>query len=171
VGNRMPLLDPAREGYRFCLAKYQVGAVGAAADATLPRIICGPCALADQLKWSLRVTVLSRRVWHDLGRLTVGETLQFAQTTLGVTAGARGESAERELLRALMLAYPRPTVCFRCRYRRARLLIGRDFRIASRPSRGVHYIFRSQAAAGTATANSVSARHAFLGPGERIATA
>ncbi len=58
------------EGYRFCLAKYQVGAIGAGAlTPQLPRIICRAMrACAGQLKWSLlRYGPVEPRVWQDLG--------------------------------------------------------------------------------------------------------
>lgn len=139
------------EGYRFCLAKYEVGAIGATAlTPQLPRIVCRAMrACAGQLKWSLlRYGPIEQRVWRDLGGLYVlAEALQFAQTTLWVYRGARGESSpERELLRALMLAVSAPDGLLPVEIEIVERVIADlagGFRIASRPSTGVHYIFET----------------------------
>jgi hypothetical protein len=138
------------EGYRFCLAKYEVGAVGAAAlTPQLPRIICRAMrACTGQLKWSLlRYGPVEPRVWHDLGALySLAEALQLSQVTLSVYRGAKGESSpERELLRALMLAVSAPDGLLPVQIEIAERVIAQlagSFRIASRPSRAVHYIFQ-----------------------------
>ena len=108
-----PIGPSSREGYRFCLSKYEVGAVGAAVlKPHLPRITCRAMrACAGQLKWALlRYGPVEPRVWHDLGGLyLLAESLQFAQVSLSVYRGAKGESSpEREFLRALMLAVSSP---------------------------------------------------------------
>lgn len=165
------------EGYRFCLAKYEVGAVGATAlTPQLPRIICRAMrACAGQLKWSLlRYGPIEGRVWHDLGGLyLLAEALQFAQTTLGVYRGAKGESSpERELLRALMLAVSAPDGLLPVQIEIAERVIAQwagSFRIASRPSAGVHYIFQvsGERPPGRLPANSrIRSGMRFFGPGE-----
>ena len=97
------------EGYRFCLAKYEVGAVGAAAlKPNLPRITARALrACTGQLKWTLlRYGPVEPRVWQDLGALyLLAETLEFSRAKLSMYRGAKGESSpEREFLHALMLA-------------------------------------------------------------------
>jgi hypothetical protein len=165
------------EGYRFCLAKYQVGAVGAAAlTPQLPRIICRAMrACAGQLKWSLlRYGPVEPRVWHDLGGLyLLAEALQFARTTLGVYRGAKGESSpERELLRALMLSVSAPDGLLPLQIEIAERVIAQwagDFRIASRPSKGVHYIFQvsGEHPPGRLPTNSrIRSGMRFFGPGD-----
>ena len=165
------------EGYRFCLAKYQVGAVGASAlTPQLPRIICRAMrACAGQLKWSLlRYGPVESRVWHDLGSLyLLAEVLQFAHTTLGVYRGAKGESSpERELLRALMLAASAPDGLLPVQIEIGERVIAQlagSFRIALRPSAGVHYIFQvpGEEPPGRLPANSrIRSSTRFFGPGD-----
>jgi hypothetical protein len=60
------------EGYRFCLAHYQIGAAGAARlKPHLPRIVC--CALdacAAQAKWALfRRNAIGERLWREIAEL------------------------------------------------------------------------------------------------------
>jgi hypothetical protein len=165
------------EGYRFCLAKYEVGAVGAAAlKPQLPRIICRAMrACSAQLKWSLlRYGPVEPRVWHDLGGLyLLSEALQLTQTAVGVYRGAKGESSpERELLRALMLAVSAPDGLLPVQIEIAERVVAQlasGFRIAPRPSRGVHYIFEpaGENAPGRLPANSrIRSGMRFFGPGE-----
>jgi len=165
------------EGYRFCLAKYEVGAVGAAAlTPQLARIICRAMrACAGQLKWSLlRYGPVEGRVWHDLGALyLLAETLQLARSTLGVYRGAKGESSpERELLRALMLAVSAPDGLLPQQIEMAERVIAGlagSFRIASRPSKAVHYIFQvsGEHPPGRLPANARLTRGMrFFGPGD-----
>jgi len=137
------------EGYRFCLAKYEVGAVGASAlKPQLPRITCrGMRACSAQLKWTLlRYGPVDPQVWQDLGGMyLLAESFGFAQATLGIYRGARGESSpERELLRALMLAVSSPDGLLPAQIEIAERVIAQLaglFRLAPRPARGVHYIF------------------------------
>ena len=137
------------EGYRFCLAKYEVGAVGAGAlKPQLPRITCRAMrACTGQLKCTLlRYGPVEPRVWQDLGGMyLLAESLRFAQSTLGVYRGAKGESSpERELLRALMLAVSSPDALLPAQIEiaeRVSAQLADRFRMAPRPARGVHYIF------------------------------
>jgi hypothetical protein len=165
------------EGYRFCLAKYEVGAVGSAAlTPQLPRIISRAMrACAGQLKWSLlRYGPVEAQVWHDLGALYVlAEALQLTQTRLSVYRGGKGESSpEREMLRALMLAVSAPDGLLPAQIEIADRVIAAlagSFRIASRPSRAVHYIFHvsGEHAPGRLPANTrLVPGMRFFGPGD-----
>ena len=137
------------EGYRFCLAKYEVGAVGAAAlKPHLRRITCRALrACAGQIKWTLlRYGPVEPRVWHNLGGLyLLAESQQFAQLNLHVYRGAKGESSpEREFLHALMLAVSSPDGLLPAQIDIADRVIAQlasNFRIASRPAKGIHYVF------------------------------
>ena len=91
------------EGYRFCLAKYEIGAVGAAAlKPSLPKIAGRALrALSGQLKWSLlRYGPVEQHVWQHLARIySAADTLGFAPWLLSLYRGERREStAEREFL-------------------------------------------------------------------------
>jgi len=101
------------EGYRFCLAKYEIGAVGAAAlKPSLPKIAGRALrASSAQLKWSLlRYGPVERQVWEHLARIySAADALGFAPWLLSLYRGERREStAEREFLRPLMLAVSAP---------------------------------------------------------------
>ncbi|PWT75652.1 MAG: hypothetical protein C5B46_02385 [Proteobacteria bacterium] len=137
------------EGYRFCLAKYEVGAVGAAAlKPQLARITCrGLRACTGQLKWTLlRYGPVERRVWQDIGALyLLAETMQFASVRLGVYRGAKGESsAEREFVHALMLAMSSADGLLPQQIDIADRLIVHlleYFRVARSSSKGLHWVF------------------------------
>ena len=137
------------EGYRFCLAKYEVGAVGAAAlKPHLRRITCRALrACAGQIKWTLmRYGPVEAHVWHALGSLyLLAESQQFTQLSLHVYRGAKGESSpEREFLRALMLAVSSPDGLLPVQIDIAEGFIAQlaaNFLLASRPGKGVHYVF------------------------------
>ncbi len=137
------------EAYRFCLSKYEVGAVGAAVlKPQLPRLTCRAMrACAGQLKWTLlRYGPVEPRIWHDLGGLyLLAESLQFAQVSLNVYRGAKGESSpEREFLRALMLAVSSPDGLLPLQIEIAERLIAQlatSFRIGLHPAKGIYYLF------------------------------
>ena len=137
------------EGYRFCLAKYEVGAVGAAAlKAYLPRITCRAMrSCAGRIKWTLlHYGPIDPQVWQDLGSLyLLSESLQFSRSTLRVYRGAQGEStAEREFLRALMLPVSAPDGLFPIQIEIAERIVAQvaaGFQIAPRPAPGIHFIF------------------------------
>ena len=136
------------DGYRFCLAKYEVGAVGSAAlKPFLPRIICRATrACNGQVKWALlRYAQVHPRVWRDLGALYfLAESLQLAQTSVTVYRGASGDSTpERELLRPLMLAMSAPEMLLPIQIEIAERVIAQlapSFRIAARPAPGIHFM-------------------------------
>ena len=101
------------EGYRFCLAKFEVGAVGSAAlKPSLPKIAGRALrACGAQLKWSLlRYGPVDRQIWENLARLyTASEALGFGPWLLNLYRGEKRETtAEREFLRPLMLAISSP---------------------------------------------------------------
>lgn len=137
------------EGYRFCLAKYEVGAVGAAAlKPHLSRITCRALrACTGRLKWTLlRYGPVEPRVWQDIGALyLLAVTLQFARAKLSVYRGAKGESsAEREFLHALILAMSSADGLLPQQIDIADRIIAHlsdSFRVAARPGRGVHWVF------------------------------
>lgn len=142
-------LTEVATGYRFCLAKYEVGAVGAQPlKAQLPLITCRAMrALAEQLKWTLlRYGAVETGVWTDLGSLyKLGESLQFAQSAIQLYRGAeRTSSPEREFLAALMLAASSPDGLLPQQIEVAWRVIdhlAQYFRIAASPSAGAYYVF------------------------------
>lgn len=137
------------DGYRFCLAKYEVGAIGAATlKPYIPRIICrGMRSCLGQVKWTyLRYAQVHPRVWRDLGALfTLAESLQVAQTGVTVYRAARGDSTpEREFLRPLMLTMGAPETLLPVQIEIAERVIASlaaSFRVAPRPQPGIHYVF------------------------------
>ncbi|MEO8630090.1 MAG: hypothetical protein ABI612_18635, partial [Betaproteobacteria bacterium] len=137
------------EGYRFCLAKYEVGAVGSPAlKPYLPRITCRALrSCAERLKWTLfQYSPIDPQVWQDLGSLyQLAESLQFSRTSLRVYRGAKSEStAERELLRALMLAISVPEGLFAVQIQLTERIVEQlsgQFLIAPRPAPGIHFNF------------------------------
>ena len=170
------------EGYRFCLSKYEVGAVGAAVlKPHLPRITCRAMrACAGQLKWALlRYGPVEARVWHDLGSLyLLAESLQFAQVNLSVYRGAKGESSpEREFLRALMLAVSSPDGLLPLQIDIAERLVAQlasGFSIGLRPATGIHYMFdlSGERPPGRLRASAaLTPRVRCFGPGEAAAQA
>jgi hypothetical protein len=99
------------EAYRFCLAKYQVGAVGAAKlKPYLARMIC--CALdagAAQVKWSLfRRSILPRELWRELAELYQIAIALKLETTSCVTPKQTQSTPQHAFLVPLMLAVSAP---------------------------------------------------------------
>lgn len=135
------------EGYRFCLAQYQVGAAGASAiKPHLHRITCRALrACAAQLKWMLlRYGPVEQRLWQELGSLyRLSESLQFAQTSSPIYPHSES-SPERELLRAAMLAVSSPDALSPLQIEIAEHIIAHvaeKFRMSARPSAGICYVF------------------------------
>jgi hypothetical protein len=101
------------DGYRFCLAKYEVGAMGASAlRVHLPRITTRALrGYGGQLKWALlRYGPSERRIWEGVGQLYVAaQSLGCLRDLLVMYRGAADSStAERECLKVLMLAVSAP---------------------------------------------------------------
>jgi hypothetical protein len=136
------------EGYRFCLAKFEVGAVGSAAlKPSLPKIAGRALrACCAQLKWSLlRYGPVDRQIWENLARLyTAAEALGFGPWLLNLYRGEKGEtSAEREFLRPLMLAISSPDGLLPIQIELADRVIAHccdAFVISSQPGRELHYV-------------------------------
>jgi len=168
------------EGYRFCLAKFEVGAVGAAAlKPALPKV-AGRALRASgaQFKWSLlHYRPSEQELWENLARLyTAAEALGFAPWLLNLYRGERREtSCERELLRPLMLAVSAPDGLLPMQIELAERIIAQctdAFTLSSRPGPGLHYVTDLAAAAppGRLSPNvTLNPQTRFFGPGEGAA--
>ena len=136
------------EGYRFCLAKFEVGAVGSAAlKPSLPKIAGRALrACGAQLKWSLlRYGPVDRQIWENLARLyTASEALGFGPWLLNLYRGEKRETtAEREFLRPLMLAISSPDGLLPIQIELADRIIAHccdAYVISSQPARELHYV-------------------------------
>jgi hypothetical protein len=136
------------EGYRFCLAKFEIGAVGAAAiKPSLPKITGRALrACGAQFKWSLlRYGPVDRTIWQSLARLyTAAEALGFAPLLLNLYRGEKREtSAAREFLRPLMLAVSAPDGLLPIQIELADRIVAHlsdDFAISSEPGKQLHYV-------------------------------
>jgi len=136
------------EGYRYCLAKFEVGAVGAAAlKPSLPKIAGRALrACSAQLKWSLlRYGPVEREIWETLARVyAAAEALGFAPQPLNLYRGEKREtSAEQEFLRPLMLAVSAPDGLLPIQIELADRVIAcfsDAFAIASAPGTQLHYV-------------------------------
>lgn len=101
------------QGYRYCLAKYEVGADTIGSLTPVLPVICARAlrTRAARLKWSyLRYRPLEPRQWSELAALyLLAETNGFVLQVLPLYRGAAQDScAEREFLRALVLAISSP---------------------------------------------------------------
>jgi hypothetical protein len=168
------------EGYRHCLARFEIGAVGAAAlKPSLPKIAGRALrACGSQLKWSLlRYGPVERSLWEQLARLyTAAEALGFAPWLLTLYRGERRDSStEREFLRPLMLAVSAPDGLLPIQVELADRLIAQcadAFALANRPGDGLHYITDLAAAfppGRISPSMSVSPQTRFFGPGDAAA--
>jgi hypothetical protein len=170
-------LTQLAEGYRFCLARFEVGAVGAAAlKPALPKIAGRALrAYAAQLKWSLlRYGPVERGLWDQLARLyAAAEALGFAPWLLTLYRGERRDtSTEREFLRPMMLAVSAPDGLLPIQVELADRLMAQcsdAFVLASRPGDGLHYLtdLTSAFPPGRISPNlTVSPQTRFFGPGD-----
>jgi hypothetical protein len=173
-------LTQLAEGYRHCLARFEIGAVGAAAlKPSLPKIAARALrACGSQLKWSLlRYGPVERSLWEQLARLyTAAEALGFAPWLLTLYRGERRDSStEREFLRPLMLAVSAPDGLLPIQVELADRLIAQcadAFVLANRPSEGLHYITDLAAAfppGRISPSMTVSPQTRFFGPGDAAA--
>ena len=163
------------DGYRLCLAEYQMGAKGAPAlKSMLPEIACRAIrACAAQVKWLLfRHGPIEQRLWQEIGGIyRLAETLGFARTESKVTAQIKS-TVERELLRAAMLAVSSPDALVPVQIEIADRIIDRlsaSFRLQARPSPGTFYVFdlASSRAPGRLSAIPASdSETCCFGPGE-----
>ncbi len=165
------------EGYRFCLAKFEVGAVGSAAlKPSLPKIAGRALrACGAQFKWSLlRYGPVDRQIWENLARLyTASEALGFGPWLLKLYRGEQRETtAEREFLRPLMLAISSPDGLLPIQIELADRVIAHcsdAYVISAQPGKELHYV--SDLAAAFPPGPHFSAYHgdaadALLRPGE-----
>lgn len=173
-------LTQLAEGYRYCLARFEVGAIGAAAlKPSLPKIAGRALrACSAQLKWSLlRYGPVERALWEHLARLyNAAEALGFAPWLLTLYRGERRDSsAEREFLRPLMLAVSAPDGLLPIQVELADRLIGQcsdAFVLSARPGDGLHYITDLAAAfppGRIAPSLTISPQTRFFGPGDAAA--
>lgn len=165
------------EGYRFCLAKFEVGAVGAAAlKPSLPKIAGRALrACGAQLKWSLlRYGPVDRQIWENLARLyTAAEALGFGPWLLNLYRGEKRETtAEREFLRPLMLAVSSPDGLLPIQIELADRVIAHcsdAYAISADPGRALHYVSDLAAAFPPGRISpriTVTPRTRFFGPAE-----
>ncbi len=170
-------LTQLAEGYRFCLAQFEVGAIGAAAlKPSLPKIAARALrAYAQQLKWSLlRYGPIERDVWENLARLyNAAETLGFAPWLLTPYRGERSDtSSEREFLRPLLLAVSSPDGLQPIQIELADRLIARcsdAFVLSPKPMDGLHYTTDLTAAfppGRISPSVTVTVQTRFFGPGD-----
>jgi len=134
------------EAHRFCLAKWQVGAVGASGlKPHLPKIICLALrACANQLKWALfRHGPVNPHLWRELGelyRLAEGALLTGTVTTL---TRENETTDEREFLRAMVLAASSPDALSPMQIQIVDTLIASfvsHFRLSQLPGPGTFYV-------------------------------
>lgn len=134
------------EAHRFCLAKWQVGAVGAAGlKPHLPRIICRALrACSAQLKWALfRHGPVSAELWRELGELyRLADGAQLARTMISLGPDQES-SVEREFLSAAVLAASSPDALTAVQIEIADRIIARlasHFRLSKQPGPGTFYV-------------------------------
>jgi hypothetical protein len=101
------------QGYRYCLAKFEVGAEGSGELAgLLPLMTARAVRLcAARLKWSyLRYRPPEPRLWEEINRLyLLADAADYARASVSLYRGAANESSvELEFLKALMLAAASP---------------------------------------------------------------
>jgi hypothetical protein len=165
------------EGYRFCLAKFEVGAVGSAAlKPALPKIAGRALrACGAQLKWSLlRYGPVDRQIWENLARLyTASEALGFGPWLQNLYRGEKRETtAEREFLRPLMLAISSPDGLLPIQIELADRIIAHccdAYVISAQSGKDLHYVSDLAAAfpPGRISARiNVTPQTRFFGPAE-----
>jgi hypothetical protein len=171
------LCQQLADGYRFCLAKYEVGAIGASAlRQHLPRITARAArAYGGQLKWSLlRYGPIEGRIWEGLGQLYVAaQSLGFLAEPLVLYRGAAGRSSpEHEFLKVLMLAVSSPDGLLPIQLDIAERLVARfapELVASRRAGEGLHYVFDLAAArppGRLARISGLPPSTLFFGPGK-----
>lgn len=163
------------DGYRLCLAEYQMGAKGAPAlKSVLPEIACRAIrACAVQMKWLLlRHGPIEQRLWQEIGSIyRLAKTLGFATTETKVTAQVKS-TVERELLRTAMLAVSSPDSLLPVQIEIADRVIDRlsaSFRLQARPSPGIFYVLDltgSRAPGRLSAIPSAESETCCFGPGD-----
>jgi hypothetical protein len=164
------------DGYRLCLAKYEVGALGAGAlRQHLPRITSRALrAYGGQLKWSLlHYGPSERRIWEGLGQLYVaGQSLGFLSEPLTLYRGSAAQtSTQQELLKVLMLAVSAPDGLLPIQVDIAERLITRcapNLACSRQAADRLHYIFdlaSGQPPGRLARISGLPASTLYFGPG------
>ena len=170
------LCQQLADGYRFCLAKYEVGAIGASAlRQHLPRITARAIrAYGGQLKWSLlRYGPVEGRTWEGLGQLYVAaQSLGFLGEPLVLYRGSTGRSSpEHEFLKVLMLAVSSPDSLLPIQLDITERLIARfapNLASSRQAGDGLHYVFELSAARAPGRLARISGlppSTLFFGPG------
>jgi hypothetical protein len=179
AGAASALCQQLADGYRFCLAKYEVGAMGASAlRPYLHRIAARALrAYGGQLKWSLlRYGPIERRIWEGLGQLYVAsQSLGFLREPLVLYRGqAVHSSPEQECLKVLMLAVSAPDGLLPNQLDLAERLIARcapRFTCSANAADGLHYVFDLTAAHPPGRLSKISGlppSTLFFGPGQAV---
>jgi len=144
------------QAYRFCLARYEVGARGAR---NLGRVLSTIAArtmraYAGRMKWcNLRYTPIEPHQWRELGSVySLAESAGFSRERLSLYRGAAHDSSiEQEFLRPMMLAVASPGSLAPEQLEVADRLVVRcatHFLIGSRPTESMRYFVDLQSDAG-----------------------
>jgi hypothetical protein len=176
AGAASALCQQLADGYRYCLAKYEVGAMGASAlRPYLHRIAARALrAYGGQLKWTLlRYGPIERRIWEGVGQLYVAsQSLGFLREPLVLYRGqAMQTTPEQECLTVLMLAVSAPDGLLPIQLDLAERLIARcapQFVSSATAADGLHYVFDLGAAHPPGRLSKISGLPAstlFFGPG------
>lgn len=137
------------EAYRFCLATYEVGALGAhAMKPHLPKIIARSVrARGQQLKWALmHYDAVDIKIWEDLCKLYVmAESCDVHTTPVQLyRSGQQNTTVLRELLRVLILAVSAPDNLLPIHIEVADRLIARcseGFQVGAKPHKELLFVF------------------------------
>jgi hypothetical protein len=144
------------QGYRHCLAKYEVGAdSGGHLTPVLP-VICARAlrACAARMKWAyVRYRAIEPRQWSEIaGLYLLAEGAGFARQVLPLYRGAAQDScAEQEFLKALVLAISSPDSLLPEQIEIAERLVARsvsDFVLDRRAAGGMRHFIDLRSDAG-----------------------
>lgn len=177
AGAASALWQQLADGYRFCLAKYEIGAMGASAlRPYLHRIAARALrAYGGQLKWALlHYGPVERRIWEGVGQLYVAsQSLEFLREPLVLYRGQAGQSSpEQECMKVLMLAVSAPDGLLPIQLDLAERLIARcapGFTSSINAVDGLHYVFDPSAAQPPGRLSKISGLATstlFFGPGD-----
>jgi hypothetical protein len=135
------------EGYRFCLANYQIGALGAARlKPHLPRIVCYALdASATQAKWALfRRNVIGERLWREIAELYLFSSEMHLADALYTNADQVHRTPTQAFVAPLMLSASAPDALLPLQIEFASQIIeqlrGR-FHLSARPDSQTFYRF------------------------------
>jgi len=176
------LLGQLAEGYQTCLARYQAGAVGAAAlKSALPKMAGRALrAYGGKIKWTLLYYgEVDPDVWLQMVRLyTMGEALGYNDSIASMYRGERRESSPlREFVRPMMLFMSAPHSLPPMQIEivdRIAAAWSDAFVISPEGRSGLHYAIergKSEPPVRVAYRNGHSTQTLFFGPGDAIARA